>query len=977
VTDTRYAPFGISRSGGEMFYLIASNNAIVDQVTTIGSDMDQAMIRSERGEWELSDRMSPGSDDAGDVRDIYNENISSVRITEVSAAGSAYYAPEGVFCDWVELYNSSKESVDISGYILTDNIGNDKFAFPEGTVIAPESYVIVYCNSEITDPNVAPFRISGLGGETVILKDSNRLIVERVEILPMEVGSQILSGDGAWVLTQMPSPGYENTDAGYNAFLHSIGAEVGVVRISEVMADSAICPDGSGEFSDWIELVNTDSQTVNLEGWYLSDDPANLQKWTFPHFELQPGERRILYCSGKGVAADGEVHAGFSLASSGEDLILSTYLGLITDQVTFGKSETNQSYIFDNGASLSDTPTPGYANDQAGYEAYWNANVPGDSLLIWEVMTSNDSYLPQSLGKCYDWVELMNASNEEIQLSQYSLTEDGDVPGMYRLPEKVLAPGETVVIILSGDESLSTKRYDHAGFTLNAAEDQLLLYRNDSLVDYVYLKNIPVGMSYGRQAGNGGFYYMEPSPENPNFAGYRLISSEPHASYAPGVYSSEDGVQVTLDADGVIYYTTDGSTPTETSAQYNGPISLDATSTLRAVAVEPGKLPSEVYTATFVIGQTHDLPVLSLVVEPDALWGADGVYKDWDLDVKEVRLGVNLAYAGADGAFSLDCEMSMHGEISLQKAKKKSFTVRFKDAYDGPLYYDVFEDGEVTGFSSLLVRSSMESTYSTHMHDAFIAAVAAEGCDTVLSQKNKYVALYLNGEYWGLYSLREHHSTDHYASYMGVPSDTVTMVRYANDDPGLNKLYNFMKNNSLSSDENYAYVASQMDMTSFADWLILQSYMSNIDINNNMRYYYSTVDGLWRCGLVDLDLGMCGSFTAFDEIATAWHHGEFVRSLLENQQFRDLVVERMIYLLSGPLSDENAVNWVKSNAERIEGEVLLEQERWGTPVSGWDRFVRDMINFCDGRTEQMIDSFCSVAGYKKNQKQEVFASLLN
>ena len=109
-----YAPFGISRSGGEMFYLIASNNAIVDQVTTIGSDMDQAMIRSERGEWELSDRMSPGSDDAGDVRDIYNENISSVRITEVSAAGSAYYAPEGVFCDWVELYNGGSENINLA-----------------------------------------------------------------------------------------------------------------------------------------------------------------------------------------------------------------------------------------------------------------------------------------------------------------------------------------------------------------------------------------------------------------------------------------------------------------------------------------------------------------------------------------------------------------------------------------------------------------------------------------------------------------------------------------------------------------------------------------------------------------------------------------------------------------------------------------------------------------------------------------------
>ena len=121
------------------------------------------------------------------------------------------------------------------------------------------------------------------------------------------------------------------------------------------------------------------------------------------------------------------------------------------------------------------------------------AQIPSGPLAIWELMSSNDLYLPQALGKCYDWVELRNVSQEEILLSDYSLSDAEDVTDLFVLPEKTLAPGASVVIILSGDPALSTATYAHAGFSLNAMEDSLYLFRNGELNDCVYLKEIPLG----------------------------------------------------------------------------------------------------------------------------------------------------------------------------------------------------------------------------------------------------------------------------------------------------------------------------------------------------------------------------------------------------------------------------------------------------------------------------------------------------
>ncbi len=852
--DEAYARFAISRAGGESFYLIASNNAIVDSVTTVAADSDQAMVRQASDRWGISALLTPGWENGQEPQsaDIYNPQVSPVRITELSSVNTGYEEVSGTLCDWVELHNTVPEAVDIGGFVLSDNVGNDKYVFPNGTVISGNGYLVVSCAEGTGSSTVAPFGLSQDGGESVVLKDTQGRIVEIIDTLPMESGnSMALTGEDTWEVTVQSTPGFENSQEGHQAFLKASGAEPGAIRISEIMSgEQTVLPDSQGDFSDWIELYNTTDRTIRLAGWTLSDDPNVPDKWLIPALELQAGERAVIFCSGKDAVLDGALHAGFSLSAGGETVVLSACSGTTVERVTFGAAEENCSFTFEETGEgvLSQYPTPGYPNDEAGYETFCDSAVPEGPLAIWELMSSNDWYLPQALGKCYDWVELRNISDASINLSDYCLTDDADQPGLYSLPDQVLAPGASIVLILSGDESLSSSKYDHGNFTLDAMGDHLFLFTKDGdLTDYASFGQIPLEHSYGRSETSGGFYYMNPTPGRDNHAGERMISAMPTSDTAPGVYTGDTAFTVTLEAEGSIYYTLDGSDPDRSSRRYEGPIQIQDTAVLRAVAIEEGKLCSDIYTATFIIQQSHDLPVVSLVTDPGNLWGVNGIYKSGDITIKEEKRPANIAYSGADGSFSLDCEISLHGETTVLAFSKKSFTIRFQDNYDGVLNYDVFGDGEVTTFSSLILRTSHESTISTQMHDAFLGQIASECSDSLISQKYKYVALYINGEYWGLYAFREHHSQEHYASYMEVPADSVSMVRYCIDEKNsLYAFYHFCEDNDLRSETNYGYAQNTLDLNSFADWIILQSYVANEDINGYMRYNCSSVDNLWR-----------------------------------------------------------------------------------------------------------------------------------
>ncbi len=131
----------------------------------------------------------------------------------------------------------------------------------------------------------------------------------------------------------------------------SIFAAKASIVINEFMASNGSSLfDENEETPDWIELFNNSSETINLEGWYLTDDEADLKKWKFPAVNIAPNGFLIVLASGEDRISESELHSNFKLAADGEAIILSKAEGVIVDAFEFGQQQKDHSMgRLDNG----------------------------------------------------------------------------------------------------------------------------------------------------------------------------------------------------------------------------------------------------------------------------------------------------------------------------------------------------------------------------------------------------------------------------------------------------------------------------------------------------------------------------------------------------------------------------------------------------------------------------------------------------
>ena len=114
-----------------------------------------------------------------------------------------------------------------------------------------------------------------------------------------------------------------------------VDGSIGKLRISELMPKNhSTLRDEDGDFSDWIELENCSGESLNLDGWRLSDDSS--QGWALPARSLAAGERLLVFASGKD-RAENELHTDFKL-SAGETLTLRTPMGNISHSADCGNT---------------------------------------------------------------------------------------------------------------------------------------------------------------------------------------------------------------------------------------------------------------------------------------------------------------------------------------------------------------------------------------------------------------------------------------------------------------------------------------------------------------------------------------------------------------------------------------------------------------------------------------------------------------
>ena len=756
--------------------------------------------------------------------------------------------------------------------------------------------------------------------------------------------------------------------------------------INEVMlANKATLADENGQFPDWIELYNYGREAISLGGLVLREGN---DAWTLPERELAGGGYLVIFCD----SGSGELHTGFSLSKDGVDLELEDADGALIEEFQVPACEADRSvYRGEEGSPvITDFPTPGFDNSMDGYAAMMQQRSCASPLQIYETMVYNEWYKPQG-GVYYDWVELKNVSDETLALQDWYLSDKGSDRAAFRLPERSLAPGDSVLVFCTGDEEQNGELM--APFGLSAERDQLYLSRADgTLADYVSLHDIPYGCSYGRMdRENGFFYFRQPTPIALNEGGCRLIAEKPALLGRDGIFNNVESVTVTLSAPGEIYYTTDGSAPNANSALYTEPLELTKTTVIRAINIERGKLDSDIQELSFIINEGHTLPVVSLVGEPSEITGPAGLYRNpqWD---KETLGSVKFFENGQ--SFCIDCGIKLHGATSKLAQDKKSFKLNFRSRFDGELHYDLFGNG-VTDFSSILLRAAQESTYSTLMRDNLVHQLAIQCFPELPAQDYKYAVLYLNGQYWGVYNIREAHSEEHYAYHYGYDPDSVSHWKENwPADSAMAEVCRFALNRNLEDEENYAYVAQHINVDSVIGWTILQAWCSNYDCNPpNMRYYYSTEDDMMRFALVDLDLGMF-NYDGFDVplkgsaiqgTRYSYAFNKLASKLMNNREYQLRMAEQLSAALRGPMSTENVLALIDEFADEIRPEIQRDRERWGKGGAGdtaefWEHgfqmvdYLREYVQKRGTRT--IVSSFLNNARLTQEEIDYYFNGLM-
>lgn len=718
------------------------------------------------------------------------------------------------------------------------------------------------------------------------------------------------------------------------------------VIINEVMPDNEILSLGHNQ--DWVELYNQENHAISLDGYFLTDSHDQPER---------------LDLSGKSIPAGGflvivlDQAAPFRLSAEGETVCL-TYGGEIVSALPYGAMESGFSI---SPSGICPHATPGFPNTEEGYEAYLQT-VKLPELIINEAITSNSQHNPLN-GEYYDLVEIYNNSDRVLNLADYTFSDKRSQPDRFHFPQVSLEPGAYYVIYCSGNASLGN---NHTSFKLSSSGESVYLAKDGVIFDQVSIPgDLRQNQSYGRTE-TGFAYFSSPTIGQKNTGGYASNLAAPKANHPSGIY--EEALTVTLDGSGTIYYTLDGSRPTTDSPVYTKPIPITDVTTIRTFCAEGSQ--SSVLTAyTYIVGKNHDLPIVNLSIPQDALTGEAGVLNHVN-DTYEHEGVVTLIEDGVE-KFSVPCGFRLHGHDSRLEPKQ-NFQLRFRSKYGaGKLKYPLFEDRNIEEYDSLLLKGGSEDWNQAVLRDEFASAIV-DGNTNLYTLAIKPVVLYLGGEYWGIYYLRERFSDEYVASHLNVSPESVDILNStfayveSGSDSDFKALWTYIDNHDMSKTESFEYLAQRIDITSLLDWYICRSYMGDKDLANIRRFRSSEADGKWYWMWYDLDWAFHNTSDKplSGIVARADGDPKLIRAVLQSREGKEALLTRYAQLLDTILNDEYFTQVLDALVATIRSEMPQDRARWGYSVAHWESKLQQIRDYTkdNARTNRVLDNLKSYFG---------------
>ncbi len=481
-------------------------------------------------------------------------------------------------------------------------------------------------------------------------------------------------------------------------------------------------------------------------------------------------------------------------------------------------------------------------------------------LTISEYSASNMNQFPDNYQKFEDWIEVMNTSAEALDISGFGISDKESKPQKWLFPEgTVLETGEVLLLWCSGRDEVVGDSY-HTNFKLTQTKEGEFVVISDANGNIIESHPLELTLLAHSKEQHNGEWFINQSP-TPGYTQLNDLKSRytaaPIIDKTAGFYTDEVTVSISHnDSNETIRYTLDGNEPTEDSPEYSGPITITETTVVKAktFSQNPSVIPGKVAFNTYFINESFTVPVFSVAADQ---------LQDLANGAGELRPIGSLEYFNVDGSQGDRTygELNRHGQDSwVNPHRSLDWVSRDEMGYSKALFEPLFQYSDRAEHQRVMFRASGDDNYpatgggvhegAAHIRDEYVQVLAQDGEMKLDIRAVERAVVFLNGDYWGLYSIRErpvdHDYTKEYYNqekfdlqYLLTWGDT--WAEYGGNQAFYDwfEIRDFILENDMSDPANYQVVKDNLQVQSLMDYMIINLTVVSVDWMN-----YNT--GWWR-----------------------------------------------------------------------------------------------------------------------------------
>ena len=605
-----------------------------------------------------------------------------------------------------------------------------------------------------------------------------------------------------------------------------------------------------------------------------------------------------------------------------------------------------------------------------------------------EYSCSNIAGPTDAYGENEDWIELYNTTATNINLTGWYLSDKASNPTKWQIPSGTINANGFKMVYCSGRNTVNGQEL-HPNFKLTQTDNEWILISNTlgTIVDSIKIVRLTKSNHSVGRSTNGAIdwkLFTTPTPNANNTGAVNFYTPTPVMSLASGFYPGAQSVTLTCsDPAATIRYTTDGSVPVNTSTLYTGPIAINATTMLRARAFSV-ELTSFTASATFFINVNHTVPVVSIagagtgslasLLAGNANLNPQGFFELFEENGTFVDKG--------------EGEFNKHGNDSWAYPQRGlDFIMKDQFGYNGDIDHQIFPNKTRDEFQRIILKPGASDNYpfengGAHIRDAFVHTLSQKAGLKMDERTWRPCVLYVNGQYWGVYELREkvddHDFTNYYADqdeynlqYLKTWGGTWQEYGAPNALTDWNALRNYIASNNMGNAANFTYVDGQLNWESLVDYFVINSYIVNQDWLNWNTSWWRGLNPLgdkkrWRYTLWDMDasFGHYINYTGVPDVTAnadpcnvenlpnpgGQGHTDILQKLInENPIVEQYYITRYIDLVNTYFSCTYMNQLLDSMLNEIIPEMPGHVARWGGTMAGWNNNVQDLKDFIDAR----------------------------